>query len=180
MIYYDLLDKISSILEDKIEEILFLIENDKRNQRYKFTGEESLYSYTIVLDDLYKILEPLIENKTMGEVIGEVLEKVMDTNLKKLSLNNTDIAVLENKYFCKTENEEEPNYLFLPEMKQKIFDEIMLESIENIKEADDKGMAQEKIKKIIEINLERKKEEILNELEKDIRLLTGKEEEYGC
>lgn len=41
-------------------------------------------------------------------------------------------------------------------------------------------MAQEKIKKIIEINLERKKEEILNELEKDIRLLTGKEEEYGC
>lgn len=88
MIYYELLDKISSILEDKIEEILFLIENDMRNQRYKFTGEESLYSYTIVLDDLYKILEPLIENKTMGEVIGEVLEKVMDTNLKKLSLEN--------------------------------------------------------------------------------------------
>ena len=101
MIYYELLDKISSILEDKIEEILFLIENDMRNQRYKFTGEESLYSYTIVLDDVYEVLTPFIQDGNIVENIVGISKRVLDLKLKNASRSNVDIQKIKDKYFSK-------------------------------------------------------------------------------
>ena len=61
--------------------------------------------------------------------------------------------------------------MFLPEMKEKFLEEIVKESMEYIKEADDKEKSMKWIQKNIETNVERKKEEILGELEKDIKLL---------
>ena len=101
MIYYELLDKISSILEDKIEEILFLIENDMRNQRYKFTGEESLYSYMIVLDDVYEVLTPFIQDGNIVENIVGISKRVFDLKLKNASRSNVDIQKIKDKYFSK-------------------------------------------------------------------------------
>ena len=174
MIYYELLDKISSILEDKIEEILFLIENDMRNQRYKFTGEESLYSYMIVLDDVYEVLTPFIQDGNIVENIVGISKRVFDLKLKNASRSNVDIQKIKDKYFSKKkiiEGEEQENYLFVPEMKEKFLEEIVKESMEYIKEADDKEKSMKWIQKNIETNVERKKEEILGELEKDIKLL---------
>ena len=56
-------------------------------------------------------------------------------------------------------------------MKEKFLEEIVKESMEYIKEADDKEKSMKWIQKNIETNVERKKEEILGELEKDIKLL---------
>ena len=74
----------------------------------------------------------------MENIVG-ISKRVFDLKLKNASRSNVDIQKIKDKYFSKKkiiEGEEQENYLFLPEMKEKFLEEIVKESMEYIKEAE--------------------------------------------
>ena len=126
------------------------------------------------MKDYLTFFSVFIQDGNIVENIVGISKRVLNLKLKNASRSNADVQKIRDKYFSKKkiiEGEEQENYLFLPEMKEKFLEEIVKESMEYIKEADDKEKSMKWIQKNIETNVERKKEEILGELEKDIKLL---------